>query len=79
MTTVCALLVALGVLSMVFVVYLDLFGGQGAMLCAKTTDPVCSGQYVYGFPNEVWPGLAILAGATGLVFSRARKPQLPPA
>ena len=70
------ILLVAGVVGTIWFLYFDLLGGRAAMLCADPKDVMCSGQYVYGFPNEVWSGLAIVLGVGGLVTCRAiERPQ----
>lgn len=70
---VAMLLIVAGVVGLLFVVYLDLYGGRAAVLCGNPADPICSGQYVYGFPNEVWPVLAIVVGTVIAFATRTRQ------
>lgn len=65
------ILLVAGIVGSLWFLYFDLLGGRGALLCANPKDVMCSGQYVYGFPNEVWSGLAIVLGAGGLIACRA--------
>lgn len=65
------ILLVAGILGTLAFLYFDLLGGRAAMLCADPRDVRCTGQYVYGFPNEVWSGLAFVVGVGGLIACRA--------